>query len=307
MPRFLLPTVFASLATLCGCSSDYEVSRQEVCLRLRAKEDALSILEVQSGITAGKDEAEALNALGAVLAGAKRYPPERGFLSLDLDAEDIDTTIESETERAAFREFAANVNVSETHVFLDDRGQLCFARHTRIERLHRMLEIVNAWLNRNLLEDHAREDAGQREPSADFPVFDAETRASIRAAATAGHAWLSLRDDALVLDVPMSEANAARCLAAVAGGKLDEFESQLLAQASSLSLCAGHALLRFGEPSHPLVRFESDLKQAPTEAQVDERLLIDLRNSGCLILKAPDLARMRREFEVPAPPDTSPK
>lgn len=297
----------ACLAVLGACSQAYDYDRQEVVIRLRADEDALSILEVQSGISAARDKADAVAALEAALAGTKRYPPEMGFIAVDFDDEEYCATLESEAERAAFREFAANLHVAEVHVYQDARQQLCFARHTRIEHLGRTLEIVNAWLNRTLREDFSRQDADPRDRIDDFPIFDVLTRDAFRSAASNGHAWLSLRDDALVLDVPMSAANAARCLEALAAGRLNGSDARLLTQASGLELRDGHALVSFGGPSRPLVRFESDPESVPAEPSIDEHVAIELRNAGWLILRSADLTRLRAELETGPAPASLPK
>src|SRR5690349_1700489 len=138
MTRVFHAVALAVALLCCACSSAYSVSEQEVLVRLLAKDDALSILEVQTGLGAAPARIDdAVSALTSVLGGAKRFPPEQGFISLDLDVPKDEKW--SEIERADFREFADNVHVEESALFRDDRGQLCFLRRTRIDHLRRTL------------------------------------------------------------------------------------------------------------------------------------------------------------------------
>lgn len=284
-----------------GCTTHYDVAEHAVQLRLSADGKALLILEVERGIaTDPKRSASALHALERALQGGKCFPPEQGFPSIDFDrANGEDSEDFTEEELAASRELAANVTIQAVHVFRDDRKALCFARLTRVDDLERSFAIVNAWLNRVLSRSRDRETAFE----AQFPIYDEATWNSVGRSMRSGHAWFSVRDGAIVLDIPMTESNAARCLKAISEREIDDSMFAVLRQMSSLRVADGHALLRFSEPNQPILRFASKPEQGP----VDESLQSALRAQGVLIRGPEDLARMIASFEAPAKVDGEPK
>jgi hypothetical protein len=289
----------------CSCSSAYDFSEQELLVRVLAKEDALSILEVQTGLNSSPKKTDgAVAALASVLRGARRFPPEQGFISLDLDEPEDEKW--SELERADFLEFAANVKVEESGLFSEELGPLCFVRRTRIDHLRRTLEIVNAYCNRMTLEQRDRQSANKEEFRPDFPFYDVATRDAVHAAAASGHAWLSLRDGALVLDYPMSESGAARCASELATGKLHKDNAMLIAQTSSIRSADGRVLLRFGEPHKPVLNFSMPKSKSPEEA-FDPDLIHAAEKHGLPIGDAAALKRLRAAFEPSSAPAAVPK
>jgi hypothetical protein len=111
--------------------------------------------------------------------------------------------------------------------------------------------------------------------------------------------WISVRDNALVVDYPMSEAVAARCSSELALGNLHKDNALILAQMSSLKVADGRVLLRFGEPHKPVLRFANE-KSAALEPALDEELANALEKSGLAIGDAAAMKRMLTAFE-PSP------
>jgi len=259
--RFLALAATLPFLTTC-CDSAYRIEQGEILLRYRSKDDSLLVLEVEQGIGGTADKAA--DALQDALKGHRLYPPEGGFISLDFDKPH---TVEpgEEQEHADFLELARSVHVVDARVFLDDQGRLSFLRLTRIANFHRVLELVNAWTN--------RENAGVYDTARPFepryPVFDEQTRDAFRAASASGHAWLHVEGEALVLDVPMTPTNAAQCLAwltkeARREGSADE--PDWIGQVTSLEVSKGHAIVRFGEAPREVVRFGGKSKQEPKDS-----------------------------------------
>lgn len=247
----LIPLVFAILALYGGSAcSAYRTEETEIHIRYLPAEDAILVLEAQYGVHAKGSASNAAAALQSAAAGHRRYPPEGDLISLDLDRSPIERDQEEwdEKERADFSEFSKAVRVVEAHVFSDGQGHLSFARLTRIDHARKVLEIIDAYWNRQL----ARDTHENNEFVPEYPIFDETTRDAIRGASTAGHKWLHPDDDALVLDVPMTQRNAARCLSWIKKNGQEPAHKealQLIDQATSVEITGGHALLRFGEDS----------------------------------------------------------
>lgn len=295
MPSRALVLVLASLALLvCACSS-YSYEEGGFALRYLPREDALIVLEFQRGLHAEASAAEAAQALDAALQHKRVYPPEGGLIRLDLDREPEPAKPGEEQERADMVELAGCVHVVGARVF-DQEGKLCFARVSRIEHFRRVLQIVNAWISR----EHLRSSEARAEFVPEFPVFDEATRDILRTAAASGHAWFSAEAEAIVLDVPMTAGNAARCLGWIERHSREEgspHDPNFFDQVTSLEVANGRALLRFGQAPHFVTRiaFCSD------EPGKDEAIRQQLKERGLPIGSAAELEKLEELLGTPAP------
>jgi hypothetical protein len=157
-------------------------------------------------------------------------------------------------------------------LFLDGQGRLSLFRLTRVERFERVLVLVNEWFNR----EEREHDDEERAFRPDFPIFDEASWKLVRDAIATGHRWLSVEDGAIVLDVPMTESSAARCLAEIVSESRtseDPTALQFFEQLTSVSVRDGHARLRFcGEP-RPVLRFAADSDHADYDDALKRRLV----------------------------------
>lgn len=239
-----------------ACESSFQVEEQHLFLRYVAKDDTLLMLEVEHGITGSP--AKAVGAIQIALEGRRIYPPEGGFIHFDLDEVDEAVAPEQKESEADFREFARHVKVAETCVFIDEDGRLSLLRLTRIEKFQRVVEVLNRTINRDMKPDEPFRPK--------FPIFDAETSKLVRAAVTGGHPWLRIEGEMIVLDVPMSQTNAAACLGSIAKRARDDPSSSdgdWLNQVSSLEVGKHNTLLRFGEEPKQVLRFSWTSAQEP--------------------------------------------
>ncbi len=246
-----------------SCESAYHFEREELLFRYTPKDDSLLVLEVEHGIS-GKPETAA-DALESGVKGRRLYPAEGGFINIDLDKTDTSVEPGKEQEHADLLEFAHSVQVVDARVFLDDQGRLSFLRLTRLSKFRRMLELVNAQMNR----DHAGEGDPAKPFEPRYPIFDEATRDLFKAAWSSGHAWLRIEGEAFVLDAPMTGSNAARCLdwlAREADRTRVEEEPDWIGQMTSLEIAKGHALLRYGEAPKQVIRFEVKEKHEPADS-----------------------------------------
>lgn len=276
------------LACVSSCSS-YEVAWQSARLRYDAAEDTLHVLEQQHGVTHGtKSVASASMALQEAVEGRRRFPAEGGFLCLDLDRDDLENW--DEEERTAFRSFAAHVQVVDARVVRAEDGTLGFIRHGTITDLTHALPLVNDWMNRQPRESAAPQ--GEFVP--EFPVFDLETKTLFARAFETGHAWFSVRDGAIELDLPMTETNAGRCLAAMVRGGGQDYTGAFEAL-SSVHVSDGHARLRFCAPPRSIVTFETE----PKPCEADAELVQALEAAGVSIRDEATARALVRRFEGP--------
>lgn len=306
MPHRLLVLVASLLALVCGAScSSYRIEEGGLAFRYLPREDALIVLEFEGGIHTDGGGTEAAKDLQAAASGRRVYPPEGGLIRLDLDKELEPAKPGEEHERADLVELAACVRVLEAHVF-EREGKLCFVRVSRIDRFRHVLEIVNAFINR----EHLRQASSSAPFAPDFPVFDEPTRDMLRSAATNGHAWLSAEAEAIVLDVPMTSANAARCLGWIEqeARRHGDKQPSVFDQVSSLEVAHSRALLRFGQAPHPVVRISFHDDDQPGQ---DETIRAELKTLGVPIERETVLAKAEDLLVAPplapAAPDAKPK
>lgn len=286
-----LAVALAPLA-LGACTSRHQVAEYELHVRYVAETDCLMLAEVEHGIASNAPE-PAVDGLRSVLAGRRVYPPEGGWISLDLD--DLPTPV-SDGEPAALRdlrEFAGAVHVERSFLCVDEQGRLSLFRTTRVDHFRRQLEIVDAWWNR----ERAKDAPAPFAPT--FPFLDRESNEMSRSAFASGHPWLSIDGDAVVLDVPMTSGNAARCLSVVAGagGKVDPGLSQLLEQVTRLEVRDGHVRLAFGPEAPHVFRFPNTIRQPVANDGLPERV----RSGHLEVADARALSVALLEFDRRAP------
>jgi hypothetical protein len=296
---FALATSVLVLAAT-SCDSAYRFEREELLFRYVPKDDSLLVLEVEHGISG--DPGKATDALESGVKGRRLYPAEGGFVHLDLDKTDTAVDPGKGQEHADLLEFARSVQVVDARVFLDDQGRLSFLRLTRISKFRRMLELVNAQMNRDHAGEGANNPAKPFEPS--YPIFDEATRDLFKAAWSSGHAWLRIEGEAFVLDAPMTESNAARCLDWLvhdAGRERTGDDPDWIGQMTSIELSKGHALLRYGEAPKQIVRFAFNEKHAPGDSAP---IQAELKDRGVAVgdWSALSVAQARLGLPPPAPP-----
>jgi len=275
-----------ALMPLCACfKNTYEVAETEVLLRYLPEQDELLILEVEHGIQEGGVSPQpvqaAADALRGIAEGKRVYPASGDWFATDLDellrrANEPTEKELTEKERADLLEFASTVHVEEHGLYVDGERGLSLYRLTRLEHFRDVARIASDFTNRSF-----RKDGGNGLPSVPgFPFFDEPSRELFRSAITDDHAWLSIQNGALVLDIPMTSASAARCLAWIAGAgrKPTDSADELVfyQQASSVEVVDGHARLRFGEASKHVPRFTYHSEGAESSAA----LLALLRKDG---------------------------
>jgi hypothetical protein len=124
----------------------------------------------------------------------------------------------------------------------------------------------------------------------------------VRADVGRNHRWLSVAEGAIVLDIPMTDRSAARCLEWIVGEtrKDPEVEGlQLFEQICGFEVADGRARIRFACEPRPVLRFTSRASGRTYDDGL-ERELVEL---GVALGKpdAPAGARARIERAAPAP------
>jgi len=256
-----------ALLPLCSCfSNTYEVAETEVLIRYLPEQDELLVLEIEHGIGVSDPTPErtrkAAEALRGIAGGKRIYPASGTWFAVDIDelmqrarADEPTEHEVTEPERAELLEFIQTIHVEDHGMYLDEERGLSLFRLTRLQHIKRVIEITNAYLNRQM-----RENPDQfLSPEPEFPFFDAASRELFRSAVAKNHAWLSIQERAVVLDMPMTNASAARCLAWIASefpeSKDRPDELMAFQQLSSLEVTGGHVRLQFGGAAKPIVRF----------------------------------------------------
>ena len=233
-------------------------------MRYLPEQDEMLVLEIEHSIEEGGKTPEPLraaaDALRGIAEGKRVYPASGDWFATELDellrraSEPTEKQV-TQKERADLLEFAGAVHVEDHGLYLDGERGLSLYRLTRLEHFRRLAQIASDFANRSF-----RSDGGSPLPSVPgFPFFDEPSRELFRSAIAKDHAWLSIQRDAVVLDMPMTSASAARCLAWIAGeGRTPSDPADELVfyqQVSSIEVIDGHARLRFGEASRPVPRF----------------------------------------------------
>ncbi len=314
MTRFAaLAFAALSLLSLPSCfESTYEPAESEVLLRFLPEKDELLLLELEHGIKEGGKSPEpmraAADALRGIAEGKRVYPASGDFFATDLDellkraGEPAEKEVTGQ-ERADLLEFANTVHVEDHGLYLDGERGLSLYRLTRLEHFRRVLEITSQFVNRSFRKDG--ENALPPDPG--FPLYDEASRELFRAAVAKDHPWVGIQGAAIVFDMPMTSASAARCLAWIAGeGRTpDDWADEVLffQQVSAIEISAGHARLSFGEASSPATRFTYHAKNAGSSQK-----LIDMLRKDGVTLGASDAPRKAlAKLEPPPPGGAKPK
>jgi hypothetical protein len=300
--RRLLPLVFGLLPLLATAScSDYTVAENEMFVRYLPAEDALLVLEVEHGIHGSAEPGSpAVAALARALAGGRRYPAEGGLIDIDLDKPLPEPEPGQEPERDGLREFAASTSVEQVCLFVDGKERLSFLRLSRLAHFRRMLTLLNGFINR-----HSSTDGIWSRPlEPDFPIYDQATLEELHAAVDGEHAWFRTEGEAMVIDIPMTEANAARCLEwSMKEARRGPRESIVdwLDELTSLEVCSDRVLLRFGEAPHRVSHLALGTEDQAEE--IDYAPLTEaLKKAGITFRNAGELDRVRALLEPPPAP-----
>ncbi len=195
---------------------DFVALREEHFVRIDAAHDVVDWISIEHDLVRGSESAGALR---GVLAGRRVFPSGGGWISLDLEklsqgndgrqpTEPLDEATEEESAAAKrIRELAPGVGIVEVALGLEAKGSLALWRRTRIEH-------ASEWLK--LLADEELRVESERHGMLDtFPVFDARTLELALLAQESGERFWKFRDDSLVFEMPMTPANAARCVARI--------------------------------------------------------------------------------------------
>ena len=301
MSRLTATVLFAlalSWATSCAA---YRVQEYETVVRFLPQEDAILMPEVEHGIEANSTGPApvrlAVEGLRSADEGRRRYPAAGGMLSVDFD--DAESMQALDLNRTAeFQEFAASVHVEDQGIFLDAGGRLSFFRLTRFEHCARLLELVNAWIRREITDM----DEASRAFMPGFPFYDIESWNLALSAIESGHPLLSIEGDLVVLDVPMTSANAARCFShfVAEDSATEDVTRQFFDQVSTLEVSGGHTRLRFLGAARPVARFFGKSQDAEYDDAVKESLrLLGVNPPG------PEVAaEARKKFDAAGKPRT---
>jgi hypothetical protein len=309
MTRFaVLALASLCLLSLSSCFEDtYEVAESEVLLRYLPERDELLVLEIEHGIEQGHKSEDpvrlATDALRGIVEGKRVYPASGEWMATDLDEIVLSTNGLTEQEQADLVGFTSALHVEDRGLYLEGPDRLSLFRLTRIERFRRVLEIVSRSFNREC-NSHPRQTLP---PEPEFPLFDEPSRELFRSAIAKDHGWLSIREGAIVLDVPMTSANAARCLAWIAGegSNADKARDELTIyrEASSVVAAEGHTLLRYCEPSRPVPRFTYHSEDADSS----RKLITVLQKDGFELGGSDAPLRALARLQAPPAGDVQPK
>jgi hypothetical protein len=203
---------FPLLALTCGACSDYRTQTDSWWLRYHPEKNEAILVEVQDGVTGGDDAGEAL---GKLVAGWRRYPPEGGLLTLDLDEEidwsEVDAPTDVEELKRIYEGLERSVEVTDVGLFRAGEDGLGFYRVTHIKDLSLLLEGMNILVNAFLADTLEGRDFGDE---GDFAISE-ETKALWLERVEKNQAWITLDGSALVIDVPMTETEAGTFLRTV--------------------------------------------------------------------------------------------
>ena len=198
-----------TLASCADCSS----RSSSWWLRYHPEKNEAVYVEILDDLTAGADAAEPLRKL---VGGWRRYPPEGGLLVFDLDEEPDWEDVSRETEAEKLREILASLRrevvVTDTGLFRVGSDGVGFYRVTHIKDLSAFLKNANEMLNIFLHEGWMSEGI---EMSWEHFEIGEETKARWMERASKREPWLALRGRTFLLDIPMTEHEAAGFLRAV--------------------------------------------------------------------------------------------
>ena len=207
------------LAALSLCSlslascSDFSSQSSSWWLRYHPEEDQAIYVEVMDGVTA---KASAAGPLRELTKGWRRYPPEGGLITLDLDEEldpnDIPEGVNRERVQALFASLRRGVVVSEAGLFRVGAEGVGLYRVTEIKDLSVFLSDLNELCNIALEEEWAEEGVNI---SWEHLELSEETKARWLKRTREREPWLTRTGATFTLDLPMTEGEAAGFLRAV--------------------------------------------------------------------------------------------
>jgi len=210
-------TLSLCVLSLASCT-DFTAQSSSWWFRYHPEGDEAIYVEIQDGITKNVDAAEPLRRL---VGGWRRYPPEGGLMTLDLneeiDWEEAPESVDIERMKTVFEGLQREVEVVEAGVFRVGQERLGFFRVTHIKDLSLLLEGLNSFCNVVLSEEWAE---GIDLTWEHFEIGE-ETGARWMQRVAENEPWLTRQGSAFVLDIPMTETEAAGFLRAVIADSRD--------------------------------------------------------------------------------------
>ncbi|MCH2106558.1 MAG: hypothetical protein MK291_07960, partial [Planctomycetes bacterium] len=198
--------------SLASCS-DFSSQSSSWWLRYHPEEDEAVYVEVMDGVTA---KASAAGPLRELAKGWRRYPPEGGLITLDLDEEldpnDIPEGVNRERVQALLASLRREAVVSEAGLFRVGAEGVGLYRVTEIKDLSVFLSDLNELCNIALEEEWAEEGVNI---SWEHLELSEETKARWMKRAGEREPWLTRTGATFTLDLPMTEGEAAGFLRAV--------------------------------------------------------------------------------------------
>ncbi|MGH9362559.1 MAG: hypothetical protein ACRD2T_11645 [Thermoanaerobaculia bacterium] len=252
--HFALPL---SALLLAGC--DIEFAGQDLQLRPNA-DGSLDFLLVYRGVSASGDSAEAVEKALAIahrfLAGRREFASPLWPGHVDLDSPE--TYKDLDEEAAAL---LSAITLEESGVFLDPEGRLSAYQRLRLPDLACALSCLNRRISGAVLPA-----AGEGPPEAEGDP-DERTQALWIERARSGGPWVSFRDGAFAVDLPMTRATADRLQrklideVAKSGGELNGLPG-LLSHLRRLSIEEERVLLEFAAPETGVFNLGFDQREA---------------------------------------------
>lgn len=304
----------ALLACLAACTP-IQFAEQEITLRHDAAADALEMLIVYDGVNAGPpretDVAEKVEmssemafALGVAggeamfmifdwpfLVTVKDLAPGGDDARRALEAEiaDPETTPGRRLE-AEWRLWLTGTRVVSAGFCSGSSQRLSLHQTLRFEHAGKFIELAQAgsylWIE---------ESVAQGSLDRDTPTLDARTRELWALAAKEKRKWLFLAGDVLTVDLPMSEACAARLLAVSlyeATRDKGTFVAGLLSHVASVRI-ADERLVLTWKLDEPLFTFPE-----PEGYEYDEKLAWAIRLSEQYPAKVPHRSEIEKRFRT---------
>jgi len=289
----------AVLPVSCLPSPDYKMMEKEAELRYVAETDELYLMEVQRDLRINLANADVLEELAG---GHRRYPPEGGMLSIDIDADlseeraRIAKRREEGEERAvdqlALRTFDLfeDVEVLEAGLFREV-GTFSLYRLSRTKNATAWVDLINDWLNAGVIEEsdkyrerHGEFSEGAHPWSEAADVgFSLETAISWEDRARSDEPWVKLSDKGMHISFPIKGPEVAASIRYLAekGRYFDSYQMQLLRNLSDVRVSDGEMELWlrpgvdgfYRVPTEPLGEYQPKLGAGTEEhAQVVKRL-----------------------------------
>jgi len=198
--------------SLASCS-DFSSRSTSWWLRYQPEENEALYVEILDDVTAGTDAADPLRKL---VKGWRRYPPEGGLLAFDLDEEpdwgDMPKHIDAERLKETISSLRREVVVTEAGLFRAGADGAGFFRVTHIKDLDVFLRCAN-----DLANVFLREGWGEDGIEVNWEHFEVgeETKERWMERVKKNESWLTRAGRTFLLEIPMTEGEAAGFLRAV--------------------------------------------------------------------------------------------